>query len=72
MSWRPTGSPSERPHGIEIPGRPAMLTGSVQASERYIATGSAILAPNGQATDGLVGRDEGVDARARRRRRSRP
>ena len=38
-----------------IPGSPAMLTGSVQASERYIATGSAIRAPNGNATVGLVG-----------------
>ena len=55
MSWSPTGSPSERPQGIEMPGSPAMLTGSVQASARYIATGSASRAPNGQATYGLVG-----------------
>ena len=39
MSCRPTGRPSERPHGIEMPGRPAMFTGSVQASERYIDDG---------------------------------
>src|SRR5947207_11100321 len=39
ISWRPTGSPSDRPHGIESPGSPAMFTGSVQASDRYIATG---------------------------------
>ena len=32
-----------------------MLTGRVQASERYIATGSAIFAPNWKATVGLVG-----------------
>ena len=47
--------PSDSPHGIEIPGRPAMFTGSVQASDRYIATGSAIFAPNRKATDGEVG-----------------
>ena len=34
---------------------PAMLTGSVQASARYICTGSAIRAPNGKATVGDVG-----------------
>jgi len=55
MSWRPTGIPSDSPHGIEIPGSPAMLTGSVQASDRYIATGSAIFAPKRKATDGEVG-----------------
>ena len=33
---RPTGSPSDRPHGIEIAGIPARLTGIVQTSERYI------------------------------------
>ena len=32
-----------------------MLTGSVQASDRYIATGSAIRAPNRNATVGEVG-----------------
>jgi hypothetical protein len=32
-----------------------MLTGSVQASERYIETGSSRRAPNGKATVGLVG-----------------
>ena len=32
-----------------------MFTGSVQASDKYIETGSAILAPNGKATVGLVG-----------------
>ena len=38
-----------------MPGRPAMLTGRVQASERYIDTGSAIRAPKRKATVGLVG-----------------
>ena len=46
MSCRPTGSPSDSPAGIEIPGSPAMFTGSVQASDRYIETGSARRAPN--------------------------
>ena len=55
MSWRPTGRPSDRPHGTDSPGRPAMLTGSVHASERYIGTGSAIRAPNRNATVGEVG-----------------
>ena len=32
-----------------------MFTGSVQASDRYIATGSAIFAPNWKATVGEVG-----------------
>ena len=55
MSWSPTGSPSDRPHGIDTPGRPAMLTGSVQASDRYIETGSASRAPSRNATVGEVG-----------------
>ena len=55
MSWSPTGSPSDRPHGTETPGRPAMLTGSVHASERYIATGSASRVPSRKATVGEVG-----------------
>ena len=55
MSWSPTGRPSDSPHGTDTPGSPAMLTGSVQASERYIATGSSIRAPNRKATSGLVG-----------------
>ena len=32
-----------------------MFTGSVQASDRYIATGSAMRAPNGNATVDEVG-----------------
>jgi len=55
MNWRPTGSPFERPHGSETPAIPAMFAGSVHASERYIATGSAVRAPNLNATDGDVG-----------------
>ncbi len=49
------GRPSDSPAGIEIPGSPAMLTGSVQASDRYIETGSARRAPNRNATVGRVG-----------------
>ena len=37
------------------PGRPAMFAGKVQASARYMETGSLIFAPNFQATCGLVG-----------------
>jgi hypothetical protein len=32
-----------------------MFTGRVHASDRYIATGSAVFAPNRKATDGEVG-----------------
>ena len=62
MSWRPTGRPSDSPHGTDTPGSPAMFTGSVQASDRYIATGSAIRAPNGNATVARGRRDERVEA----------
>ena len=61
MSCSPTGSPSDSPHGTDMPGRPAMLTGSVQASDRYIATG--ILEPRAELEgDRRAGRrDERVD-----------
>ena len=52
---QPDGRPSDRPAGIEMPGRPAMLTGNVQASDRYIATGSSRRAPKRNATVGDVG-----------------
>ena len=55
MSWRPTGRPSDSPHGTDTPGSPAMFTGRVHASDRYIWTGSAIRAPNGNATVAEVG-----------------
>jgi hypothetical protein len=55
MTWRPTGSPSERPQGTLRPGSPAMFTGSVQASFRYISSGSSVLAPILKATLGEVG-----------------
>jgi hypothetical protein len=37
------------------PGRPAMQDGIVSRSERYIASGSAALAPSSNATVGDVG-----------------
>src|SRR5438067_997187 len=54
INWRPTGSPSERPHGIESPGIPAMFDGIVSTSERYIASGFAVFSPSLNATVGDV------------------
>ena len=53
--WKPTGRPSESPFGIEIAGMPASDIGTVQKSLRYIASGSAVLAPSSKATPGAVG-----------------
>ena len=55
MICRPTGSPSDSPHGTEIAGRPARLAGSVHRSAAYIASGSPVRAPSGKATVGVVG-----------------
>src|SRR6478609_8274061 len=55
ISCSPTGSPSERPHGIERPGSPARHEGIVSRSHAYIASGSADLSPIGNATVGEVG-----------------
>src|SRR5438093_890882 len=55
MTWRPTGNPSESPHGREMPGRPEMFTGRVKMSFRYIASGSFTFAPIANATVGDVG-----------------
>ena len=55
ISCRPTGRPSERPHGIERPGRPAMFGGIVSTSERYIASGFSAFSPSLKATVGDVG-----------------
>ena len=38
-----------------MPGSPARLTGMVQTSFRYIASGSSVLAPISKATVGEVG-----------------
>ena len=53
--WKPTGRPSARPFGIETAGMPASDIGTVQTSFRYIASGSAVLAPSSNATPGAVG-----------------
>ena len=55
ISCSPTGSPSETPHGIESPGRPARLDGIVSRSAAYIASGLAVRAPSSKATVGEVG-----------------
>src|SRR3954469_494507 len=55
MSCIPTGSPSLSPHGTFKPGRPAMQDGIVSRSFRYMAIGSAVLAPSSNATVGEVG-----------------
>jgi len=55
ISCRPTGRPSERPHGIESPGRPARFDGIVSRSAAYIASGFAVRAPSSKATVGDVG-----------------
>src|ERR1019366_1161127 len=54
-SWKPTGSPSLHPEGMEIAGMPANGIGTVQKSLRYMASGSSVLAPSSNAVHGLVG-----------------
>src|SRR3954462_4445224 len=53
--WKPTGSPSESPLGIEMPGMPASDIGTVQTSLMYIASGSWVLEPSSKATPSAVG-----------------
>src|SRR5919201_4770569 len=55
ISWSPTGSPSESPHGIDRPGSPAMFGGIVSTSARYIASGFSVRSPSLNATVGEVG-----------------
>ena len=55
MSCIPTGRPSEKPQGTDRPGSPAMFTGRVQTSIRYICTGSSVFSPNLNAVTGEVG-----------------
>src|SRR5262249_35481824 len=55
ISCSPTGKPSERPHGIESPGIPAMFEGIVSTSERYMASGFSVRSPSRNATVGEVG-----------------
>ena len=55
ITWRPTGSPSDSPHGTFSPGSPAMHEGIVSKSLAYIASGSCVFAPSSKATVGEVG-----------------
>src|SRR3954453_16438228 len=55
ISCRPTGSPSERPHGMDRPGSPARFEGMVNRSAAYIASGLSVRAPSSNATVGEVG-----------------
>ena len=43
------------PHGIEIPGKPAIFTETVQISAKYISNGFVDLVPISKATVGDVG-----------------
>ena len=52
----PTGIPLlSTPHGIDIPGSPAMFTDTVQISAKYISNGLLDFEPNSNATVGDVG-----------------
>ena len=57
MTCRPSGSPSaDKPAGTAMPGRPAMLTVTVNTSLRYISIGSAeTFSPMPKAADGVAG-----------------
>src|SRR5438094_4167370 len=55
INCRPTGKPSESPHGIESPGSPAMFGGIVSTSVRYMASGLSAFSPILKATVGEVG-----------------
>ena len=57
MIWKPTGKPSSSatPEGNDIPPIPAMFTGIVAMSLRYIASGSLAFSPILKAVVGHVG-----------------
>jgi len=55
MSCRPTGRPSASPAGTDTAALPARLTGMVNTSDRYMASGSSTRSPIGNATVGEVG-----------------
>ena len=58
----PTGSPSAPvPNGTLIAGWPARFDGIVHRSDRYIASGSAVLAPSAKAIVGVVGAEQDVE-----------
>ena len=55
-SWTPTGRPSSPvPKGTEMAGWPARLDGMVHTSDRYMVSGSSVLAPSAKAVVGDVG-----------------
>src|ERR1700686_1843611 len=54
MTCRPIGRPSATPHGTEMPQTLPRFAGMVIMSFRYMATGSWVLAPSGNATVGDV------------------
>src|SRR3989344_8142932 len=71
ISWNPTGrcfpSRSTVPLGTEMAGTPARLTGTVNMSAAYIATGSA-LSPNFHGAIGLIGNaTASIDSNTRRK-----
>ncbi len=54
-TWTPMGRPSAPvPKGTVMAGWPARLDGMVHRSDRYIANGSAALAPMAKAVVGVV------------------
>ena len=57
MIWKPTGSPSSSasPLGNDIPPIPAIFTGIVAMSLRYMASGSLLFSPILKAVVGHVG-----------------
>ncbi len=54
MIWRPTGIPSDFPHGTEMAGMPARLAGTVRISARYMESGS-VFSFSLNAMVGIVG-----------------
>src|SRR5580700_3169665 len=54
ITCNPTGRPSTKPHGTEMPGTPARFAGRVTASHMYMESGSS-RDPIGNATLGEVG-----------------
>lgn len=55
MICNPTGNPSDKPAGTDIPGSPAKLTGIVKMSLMYIVIGSLMFSPIPNATVGEDG-----------------
>ena len=56
MTCKPSGNPLElKPAGMEIAGKPAKFTVTVNISFRYIVIGSVIFSFNANASDGVDG-----------------